>query len=111
MSKKIIAAANQKGGVGKSTLAVNLGAAFAKSGKKVCLIDLDPQANMSAYLGYEEESCPNINDMMLSVVHSTGIPTNGILYSEKNGVYYVPSDINLSSADFYLTQVLAREAC
>lgn len=110
MSKKVIAAANQKGGTAKSTTAVNLGAALAKKGKKVCLIDLDPQANMSAYLGYEEESSPNINDMMLSVVHGSAVPANGILFSEKNGVDYVPSDINLSSADFYLTQVLARES-
>lgn len=110
MSKKIIAAANQKGGVGKTCLTVNLGAALAQSGKRVCLIDLDPQANMSSYLGYEEDSSVTVNDMMLAIVHGGDVPANGILCSEKNGVDYVPSDINLSSADFYLTQVLARES-
>ncbi len=109
MSKKIIAVANQKGGVGKTTTTVNLGAALALIGKKVCLIDLDTQANMSAYLGYEDNGSPNINDMMITAVRGGEVP-DGILHNEKNNVDYVPSDINLSSADFYLSQALARES-
>lgn len=109
MSKKVIAVANQKGGVGKTTTTVNLGAALALIGKKVCLIDLDPQANMSAYLGYEDNGSPNINDMMMTAVRGGEVP-DGILHNEKNNVDYVPSDINLSSADFYLSQALARES-
>ena len=110
MSKKIIAVANQKGGVGKTTTTVNLGAALVQNGKKVCLIDLDPQANMSAYLGYEDNDSVNINDMMMAVVRSAGVPANGIIHNERNNVDFVPSDINLSSADFYLSQALARES-
>lgn len=107
---KIIAVANQKGGTAKTTTTVNLGAALAQNGKKVCLIDLDPQANMSAYLGYEDGEDVNINDMMTAVVRSAGVPANGIIHNERNNVDFVPSDINLSSADFYLSQALARES-
>ncbi len=109
MSKKIIAVANQKGGVGKTTTTVNLGAALALTGKKVCLIDLDPQANMSAYLGYEDNGSPNINNMMMTAVRGGDVP-DGILHNEKNNVDYIPSDLNLSSAEFYLSQALARES-
>lgn len=109
---RIIAVANQKGGVGKTTTAVNLGVALTLMGKRVCLIDFDPQANLSAYLNYDEETgTPNISDMLLMMVqHGTVNGKECIIHNEKNNIDYVPSDINLSSAEFYLSQAIARES-
>lgn len=112
--KNVIAVANQKGGVGKTTTTVNLGVALTLMGKKVCLIDFDPQANLSSYLGYDDKAdTPNINEMMAMMAQCGRIDDKGkscIIHNEKNNIDYVPSDINLSSAEFYLSQALARES-
>lgn len=107
---KIIAIANQKGGVGKTTTAVNLGSALQMNGQRVLLIDLDPQANLSSYLGFEGDGEPTISHLMMSYV--TGMAVNAaevIRYNQINELDFIPSDISLANADFYLIQAISRE--
>lgn len=115
---KIISIANQKGGVGKTTTAMNLGVALQLSGKSVLLIDLDPQANLSAYLGFADNEEENTNELpTISHLMMTAIGqmkklddfSQYIRHSNINGIDYIPSDINLANADCYLSGVLSRE--
>ena len=107
---KIISISNQKGGVGKTTTAMNIGAALQVKGRKVLLIDLDPQANLSSYLGYEGGEKPVITDLMMSVVSNQAIDfSQAIHHSESNKLDYVPSNISLSGADLFLLQAISRE--
>lgn len=110
---KIISIANQKGGVGKTTTTLNLGTALSLNGYKVLLIDLDPQANLSSYLGFEGDGKPTISHMMLSIASNTKISIEEFLdcvrVSEQNKISFIPSDINLANAESYLMNALSRE--
>ena len=102
---KVIAIANQKGGVGKTTTAVNIAAGLVQEGFSVMGIDLDPQANMSDYLGYESDSLYNISDLMVAAANNTlsdEYIVGSIVYS-KEGIDYIPSSIKLSGADLFLS--------
>ena len=88
---KIISFANQKGGVGKTTTCMNIGAALSKKGLKVLLVDLDPQGNLSSYLGYDYDDKATISEIMTSVITGQTMNyTTAIHHSETNNIDYIP---------------------
>lgn len=103
---KVLAIINQKGGVGKSTTAINLSAALGEKGKQVLLVDLDPQGNTSSGLGIEKgklDAC--IYDVIIN-----GDPITGIIIPDVvEGVDLVPATINLAGAEVELVSQMARE--
>ncbi|MBI2560136.1 MAG: ParA family protein [Planctomycetes bacterium] len=103
---RCIALANQKGGVGKTTSTANLGACLALLGKKVLVIDLDPQANLSIHLGV------NIYENNRSVYHlisGSCKPDEVISKTEIENLHIIPSNIDLAGAEIELVGIVGRE--
>lgn len=108
---KIIAIANQKGGVGKTTTTVSLGAGLADSGKKVLMIDLDPQASLTLSLGYREpDRIQNtVTDVISRIVNDEELPEKMGILQVKENLYLLPSNIDLSAAEVSLVNAMSRE--
>ena len=105
---RIYTLVNQKGGVGKTTTAINLGAYLARFGQRVLIIDLDPQANATSSLGVDKRNVKGgTYDTLLGSTPANSL----VLYNERLNLTLLPSSPSLAGAEVELVDQTAREAC
>ena len=114
MAKKgtVTAVVNQKGGTGKTTTCENLGIGLAMEGKKVLLVDTDPQASLTISLGYPVPDCifPTLSDLMKKIVSDQPIESGEGILHHPEGVDLVPANIELAGMEVSLVNVMSRES-
>ncbi len=104
---RVIALANQKGGVGKTTSVINLGAALAELHNRVLLVDMDPQGSLGVGLGAEPHS---LERTIYNLLMEDGTAADEVLLdTSQPGVHLLPSSIDLAAAELMLVQEVARE--
>ena len=111
MNTQIIAIANQKGGVGKTTTCANLGIGLAQAGKKVLLIDGDPQGSLTISLGNPQpDKLPfTLSDAMGKILMDQPIRTGEGILHHAEGIDLMPADIQLSGMEVSLVNAMSRE--
>ena len=108
----VTAVVNQKGGTGKTTTCENLGIGLAMEGKKVLLVDTDPQASLTISLGYPvpDRISPTLSDLMKKIVSDQPIESGEGILHHPEGVDLVPANIELAGMEISLVNVMSRES-